>query len=241
MLREIKNRARKDDATIYWGSGVNDLSKVFNSQTDERWASALAPVMQGVVVEAAQHWTVETGISFDVRNLQAEDWFNKTALQFSTPINATSERELAAILQQADRDGWTVSTTQKALSDTFNQWINGNTDAASFAAERLPPYRTEMIARTVSTQSYSAGSMELYKSEGVQQKEWLATMDNRTRDDHAEANGQVVGVDEPFLVGGYEMMFPGDDSGGADASEIVNCRCTVLPVLDEGLASGESE
>lgn len=57
-------------------------------------------------------------------------------------------------------------------------------------------------------------------------KEWLATSDDRTRDAHAEANGQRVGYDEPFDVDGEPMMYPGDPAGSA--ANVVNCRCVVL-------------
>ncbi len=54
-------------------------------------------------------------------------------------------------------------------------------------------------------------------------KEWLATLDARTRDSHAAADAQQVGIDEPFDVGGVKLMYPGDPSG--PAREIYNCRC----------------
>lgn len=57
-------------------------------------------------------------------------------------------------------------------------------------------------------------------------KEWLATDDERTREEHAEADGQRVGYNEPFLVMGEEMMYPGDPAGSA--ANVVNCRCVVL-------------
>ena len=41
-----------------------------------------------------------------------------------------------------------------------------------------------------------------------------------------DANGQKVDLDQPFTVGGSKMMFPGDNSLGAVANEIIQCRCT---------------
>lgn len=67
-------------------------------------------------------------------------------------------------------------------------------------------------------------------------KTWLATNDERTRDDHADADGQVVGIDEPFDVGGEELDFPGDPDGSAD--NVINCRCTATFELPDG---GEAE
>lgn len=63
-------------------------------------------------------------------------------------------------------------------------------------------------------------------------KTWLATDDDRTRDDHLDADGQTVPFDEPFDVGGEQGMYPGDDS--FSAAQVVNCRCTLfLDVPDD--------
>lgn len=56
-------------------------------------------------------------------------------------------------------------------------------------------------------------------------KRWIATLDKRTRDAHAELDGQIVDVDEPFTVNGMTIMYPGDPN--ADPSLVYNCRCTL--------------
>lgn len=65
------------------------------------------------------------------------------------------------------------------------------------------------------------------KDEGYTKKVWETMQDEAVRQTHVEADGSEIDIDEPFLVGGYEMMFPCDSSLGAGAEEIVNCRCTV--------------
>jgi hypothetical protein len=62
--------------------------------------------------------------------------------------------------------------------------------------------------------------------EMVQKKVWITVLDSFTRDDHAEADAQEVGIDEPFEVGGDQMMTPGDDSLGAGPDQLCNCRCS---------------
>ena len=90
-----------------------------------------------------------------------------------------------------------------------------------------------MIARTETIRASNAGSTQVYKDWGVQKHEWLSTMDDRTRDDHAEANGLVVEIGKPFMVGGEELEFPGDPNGSP--GNVINCRCTTIPVIeDEG-------
>lgn len=62
---------------------------------------------------------------------------------------------------------------------------------------------------------------------GKNMKEWCTMRDERVRGTHVEADYSVKQIDEPFIVGGYEMMFPKDSSLGAGPEEIINCRCTV--------------
>ncbi len=62
-------------------------------------------------------------------------------------------------------------------------------------------------------------------------KEWVATLDNRTRHAHAMADGQVVAVDKPFKLDGYDLMFPGDKS--APGYLVYNCRCTTIAAFKD--------
>jgi hypothetical protein len=60
-------------------------------------------------------------------------------------------------------------------------------------------------------------------------KQWLATEDNRTRPTHRAADQQRTLLSEPFVVGGARLLFPGDPRG--PAGEVINCRCSMLPVV----------
>lgn len=57
-------------------------------------------------------------------------------------------------------------------------------------------------------------------------KEWETVGDNKVRDDHVAADGQQVTVDEPFIVGGEQLRWPGDGGLGASPGNIINCRCS---------------
>jgi hypothetical protein len=63
-----------------------------------------------------------------------------------------------------------------------------------------------------------------YSVEG-RTKTWVAILDDRTRDWHAEADEQTVPINQPFIVNGEEMMRPRDGSMGASADNLINCRC----------------
>ena len=85
-------------------------------------------------------------------------------------------------------------------------------------------------ARTAMTGAQNAGRQAGYERAqdmGIDtEKQWLATMDNRTRHEHAVLDGQHVPVDENFKVGVYEIEYPGDPS--ADPEMVYNCRCTMI-------------
>lgn len=89
-------------------------------------------------------------------------------------------------------------------------------------------------ARTAVTGAQNAGRMDSYvaaEKMGIKlKKSWLATIDGRTRHEHALLDGQTVDTDKPFKVDGYELMFPGDPSGPAHLT--YNCRCTLIAAVD---------
>jgi hypothetical protein len=92
--------------------------------------------------------------------------------------------------------------------------------------------RARTVARTEVVGAYNGGLHDAFamivendpETEWV--KRWLATEDARTRPDHVEADGQTVPFASPFIVGGYQMMYPHDPT--APAKEVINCRCVEL-------------
>lgn len=86
-------------------------------------------------------------------------------------------------------------------------------------------------ARTAVTGAQNAGRMDSYveaEKIGIKvRKEWLATLDGRTRHSHAMLDGEQVDNEKKFSNG---CMFPGDPNG--PASEVYNCRCTLIAAVD---------
>lgn len=85
-------------------------------------------------------------------------------------------------------------------------------------------------ARTAVTSAENKGrldGMEDARDQGVVlEKEWLATHDARTRDWHADLDGQRKDTYEPFSNDFGKIMYPGDPT--ADAANVYNCRCTLI-------------
>lgn len=87
-------------------------------------------------------------------------------------------------------------------------------------------------ARTLMTGAQNSGRIDAYgriADMGVEvKKQWLATLDRRTRDSHQELDGQIVDLDKKFSNG---LLYPGDPNGAGE--EVYNCRCTLIPYYPE--------
>lgn len=107
--------------------------------------------------------------------------------------------------------------------------------------EKALKYRGEMIARNEVVPTANGAGYEAVRQvvatggvkAGAVTREWDDVGDNRTRHDHRTMRGQTVGLDEPFVApDGSLLMFPGDDSLGASAKEVIMCRCRVKNLVD---------
>lgn len=98
-------------------------------------------------------------------------------------------------------------------------------------------------ARTFCTAAENAGRQDGLKAanemgiKGIR-KQWVATLDERTRQSHRELDGQTVAWNEEFHSPmGSKMMFPGDKNG--KPGDIYNCRCTIITVEKSGIVVDE--
>lgn len=108
-------------------------------------------------------------------------------------------------------------------------------------ADRLLKARGENIARTEVIGAFNAAREEAFRQAiaagGLAPENvtgtWSATGDIRTRHTHMAMNGQKRKFGQPFTSpSGARLMYPGDTSLGAPASEIINCRCMKVYRVD---------
>ena len=230
LLADAKRKSLERKATVDWQEYLLSVQDYLNTAGADHWRETFVPLVRGVITDQAESLNADFGMQFDVPNLFAEQWFDDYMLRFAQPIMATTSDDISRLQQTAMRDGWSIPQMQKALGALFDQYIEGGgltDEERAWFEERTPAYRRENIARTETMRASNAGSFALFRSWGAPQKEWLATKDGRTRPEHAAANGQVVGIDEKFSVGGEMLEYPGDPNG--DPGNTCQCRCTVLP------------
>ena len=216
---------------------TNALHAFFTPGADAAVKRSLAPAWSEMMKIGNEHALDVLGLTKAYRKDESprgsapvvvNAWFNKWidqhGLNKAKGINDTTNKalhdQLVASLSDSVRDGDSLGNIIKKLM-TICDGVYDDMDSP----------RAKMIARTETAGAMNFGSYATYKTEGVSKKEWVATMDDRTRDDHIDADTQVVGIDEPFDVGDDHLMYPCDPDG--DASQVVNCRCTLSPIVGD--------
>lgn len=153
--------------------------------------------------------------------------------------------------------GAVTDTTYAAIKDALAEGaLNG--EAIPDLAKRIDHLfsttwadRAETVARTEVISAYNGSSFIAYQEAGdvVGGMEWISTLDDRTRPEHADMDGTVIGPGEAFELDGATLLYPGDpdvavryDSSGSipdPGSVIINCRCTIAPVLADEMPHRE--
>ena len=94
---------------------------------------------------------------------------------------------------------------------------------------KAPLSRAKTIVRTEShriaqASAYDAQQVAVSKGAKVV-KQWMSTLDGKTRHSHRKLDGQIREVDEYFEMDGKKARYPGDFG---DPAEDCNCRCELL-------------
>jgi len=118
--------------------------------------------------------------------------------------------------------------------------LNGDSvDEMSSELERNTIFsakRARIIARTESTKAVNMATDQAYSTaanNGINiRKEWLSSRDDKVRDTHVELDGQTVDVNNKFVVPSTGDSTESPAAFGI-ASEDINCRCTLIPVIED--------
>jgi hypothetical protein len=128
-------------------------------------------------------------------------------------INDYTANKIREFFIQAAKQGLSIQDTAR--------WVKKKYKTISYN-------RAKRIARTEIISASNFGSIAGARATGLAvKKKWIPTQDSRTRDWHELSNIQkpTAELDEPFIVMGEELDYPGDYRGSA--SNVVNCRCAV--------------
>ena len=129
---------------------------------------------------------------------------------------------LTQILQRSVLGGLDMTEIVREIGRTINTGAAKNATARALTIARTEILRMESVAQQ--------SRFEQAREAGAKmQKQWFHVPEPNPRPDHLDVHGQIQDVDQPFVVGGEELMFPRDPA--ASAANTVNCRCRMLPFV----------
>ncbi len=213
-------------------SELDDWLRAADSLANKMKPLFLSAMKAGADMQAQQ---LDLPGKFDQASPEASDWMKaKDREYWRDSVNATTQSQLSDALAEVMDDSPTIDKLAEAVRTVFKGETEGRKkrDGGRFAS-------SETIARTETNGAYNGGAAIMRKALGVSKKEWISTLDDRVREEHFLADGQVVDADQPFSVGGEELQYPGDPKGSI--WNIANCRCTAaaLPSTDDDLVPPE--
>lgn len=164
----------------------------------------------------------------------AEEYIQLEAIrQRIVGITETTRRFIINQIASGQEDGLGTDAIARSISDRV---------------EGISRTRAHIISRTETHGAANYGANEAAKATGLKlRKEWVSVEDHRTRDfgqsdgdvdeyDHRGMNGQVVDMDQPFLMpwkkgDPLRIMHPGQ--AGMPPGATINCRCAVAHIVDD--------
>lgn len=151
------------------------------------------------------------GVAFYVTRPLPRAWLQERAKWFAGIVNQHTADSVMSAIRQANEAGESIPQ----IADRLRNVRDIATDV-----------RARRIARTEITAAQSQGHIEAFQEADVEGKQWWTAQDERVREAHQGAHGQIRRVREEFDVGGEKLPAPGQ---GGSAGNVINCRCVPLP------------
>lgn len=151
---------------------------------------------------------------FDIEASAVQRFINKSAFEYVNDINRTTRDRLQKALEEQIAEGSSIPEISTIIENVYEEIQEGH---------------AVTIARTETIKLLNWATEQGYDQSGVVRgKEWLSSRDNRVRHTHAPGtgvDGEIKRLGERFSNG---VITPGY---GGPSEEVVNCRCTIIPVL----------
>lgn len=187
-----------------------DLAWVEESFNEEKLKKAIEPVIEDSIL---------MGVGTNMLPEESILAMIVTRGSKITSINDNAKevvlRGLRKVLDEAIKEGWTEQERTDAINEVIKDQMKINKNNA----------RT--IARTETHGAYEEGRFEGIKSTNPTGKMWLSSRDGDVRPEH-QIDGETVKFEDNFSNG---LKHPLDPDG--DAGNVINCRCTWIPIYDE--------
>lgn len=153
-------------------------------------------------------------------------YFASRAQEQASIIHATTmaDQQQAVTQARADQPDLSIQETAVVAGAVLSRWFRAREQSTAItetqaAAEATKATEAEVLSGVAPTVTGGSGRT------AEPTKTWDSVGDSHVREAHLVADGQEVPVNEPFVVDGEQLMFPGDTSLGASTGNVINCRC----------------
>ena len=119
-------------------------------------------------------------------------------------------------------DDYIKKYVKQISDDIVNSTVKYKDDIYYLSADRV-----RYIAENETNSVMNYQELQEALVSGKTKKTWITVKDKDVRITHVRVDEETIPIEQPFIVGGSQMMYPKDISLGAKANEIINCRCSV--------------
>lgn len=188
------------------------------------------------IVEASIYGTIESwqkiqseAIAKIYGNPQSYFPQNGTLTELLVKNRVEEVAKIRQTISSAIIRGESYKDTSNLVKDIIGEGAIKNGEVVASGAK----FKALRIARTEGGRNYNAGSYantQVAKSQGLEVKrQWLATLDGRTRDTHQTLDGKFEDENGLFHADGESADYP---QHFGVASLDINCRCTVIDRIE---------
>jgi SPP1 gp7 family putative phage head morphogenesis protein len=237
-----------------WKQGQVFIGKRWNAKLDEVTGTLTEANQKALaMIRGEQYKVFAENSNYQSYMLEKDGQKHNAGISFDIYDETTVRRLIQEKPELMKRSTW-KSRKDKA----WNQGIISNSIAQGIIQGESIPKIAERIARdtcdrnnthmmlyarTAMTCAQNSGRIEtMHRATDMGlhvKKEWIATLDSRTRDSHQHLDGQTAEVDEPFSSILGDIMFPGDPD--AEPANVWNCRCSLGSVYVDFESDGNGK
>lgn len=215
FMREYGNSAMLPDMQERNGQLEALLSSHYRNAAD-----VFVPVVTKAMPDDAQ----VTQAELDTMAVALAAYFATRASEQAQIINSTTAEEMERAAAEATATEATLLEAAAVAGAMLTRNLLGRAPSIAVTETQAATEASKLTATDVllgRAPSVTGGQATVAETT----KQWWSVGDSDVREAHLVADGQEVPASAPFVVGGQQLMFPGDTSLGATIDNVINCRC----------------
>lgn len=239
-VREVSGDGLHQDANDKWDEFLalllfrhyRRVGGVFGARTGPRLPASVrtTPAEQEIIDTALRR-------RFGIRAPAQAEIINATT-QRQMLVALAAAREAASQLRTETGRDLTREQVAAAAGLNLNRAMAGRKEGIVTLETQAPAEQSKLVEAEIlsGVRPEAAGQPSPFPS--PVKKAWLTQGDDRVRDfphfafSHVRADLQVKNQNEPYIVTGERLMYPGDMSLGASLGNVIRCRCSSVVDAD---------